>query len=106
LHFSQSETCIVTKGKMGITSTYNYEDRICTRDSGFHEIKPWVPHKFWPVADAGEDTVMYMIVHPSNVAEPMDWLFFRNLLGLVSDMEEKKMEMGMLGTMVQIMVTQ
>jgi hypothetical protein len=106
LHFSQSETFVVASGKLGITSTYAYTDRVFTRKDGFHEVEPWTPHQFWPIADAGEDTVVYFVVHPNSVPEPMDWLFFSNILMLVSDMAENKTGMGPLGTMLQIMVTQ
>jgi len=69
-------------------------------------VEPWTPHQFWPIADAGEDTVVYFVVHPNGVPEPMDWLFFSNILMLVSDMADDKTGMGPLGTMLQIMVTQ
>ena len=50
--------------------------------------------------------MVYFVVHPNGVPEPMDWLFFSNILMLVSDMADDKTGMGPLGTMLQIMVTQ
>ena len=40
--------------------------------------------------------------HPTDCPQPMDWIFFANLLGYVSDIAEKKVGMDLL----QIMLTQ
>jgi len=59
-----------------------------------------VPHSFWPSPTAEEDTTFLVWAHPKDVPEPMDWLFFQNLLMLVSDIEEKKVPMDILGIML------
>lgn len=76
--------------------------RVWTRDDESHEIKPWVPHSFQPVADSPEDTIMLVWAHPENADEMMDRVFFKNLLMYVSDVHEKKVSMNPL----QIMLTQ
>lgn len=81
------------QGKIGTTLEYAYKDRIFTPFDGPYRINTWVPHTFWPVPDSTEDCVMLVWAHPSNVPEPMDWLFFSNLLGYVSEASEKKMSM-------------
>jgi len=106
LHFDQSETLFVASGKVGTTLDYAGRDRVWTREDGTHEIKPWVPHTFWPHPEAGEDTVVYIVAHPDNVKEPMDWLFFINLLYLVSESSAGEAGLGPLQTITQIMVTQ
>lgn len=54
-------------------------------------------YRFWPVPDAGEeDSVLYVWAHPSGTKEPMDRLFFENLLRYMSDVTEKKASMSLL----------
>ena len=77
-------------GKVGTTQTYDVVDRIWTAANAPHEITPWTPHNFWPCADTEEDTTFLVWAHPENVPEPMDWLFFQNLLRLISDISEGK----------------
>lgn len=100
LHFDQSETFTVLSGAVGTTSTYAATDRIWTPTDGAQEVKPWVPHTFWPSPTAEEDTTILVWAHPKDVPEPMDWLFFQNLLMLVSDIAEKKVPMDVLGIML------
>ncbi|KAH7122371.1 hypothetical protein B0J11DRAFT_336946 [Dendryphion nanum] len=100
LHFDQSETFLVASGRIGTTTSYSTIDRIWTPENAPHEIPPWEPHNFWPVPDSEEDCVIYVWAHPESVAEPMDWLFFRNLLWLVSDMTEGKRKMDPLQIML------
>jgi hypothetical protein len=45
---------------------------------------------------------MVVWAHPTDCPQPMDWLFFANLLCYVSDVAEKKVGMDLL----QIMLTQ
>ena len=90
IHFDQSETFQVLSGKVGTTQTYDAVDRIWTAADAPQEVTPWTPHNFWPCADAEEDTTILVWAHPENVPEPMDWLFFQNLLWLISDISEGK----------------
>jgi hypothetical protein len=80
----------VLSGKVGTTQTYDAVDRIWTAADAPQEVTPWTPHNFWPCADAEEDTTLLVWAHPENVPEPMDWLFFQNLLWLISDISEGK----------------
>ena len=57
-------------------------------------------HSFFPCAEATEDSTMYMWAHPEAVPDPMDRLFFQSLLGLLSDVYEKKESMSVLQVMV------
>ncbi|KAF2810503.1 uncharacterized protein BDZ99DRAFT_463077 [Mytilinidion resinicola] len=100
LHFDQSESFRVLSGAVGTTSTWGAVDRVWTAEDGEQEVKPWVPHTFWPAPTASEDTVILVWAHPTNVPEPMDWLFFQNLLMLVSDIAEKKIAMNPLPVML------
>ncbi|KAF2741169.1 hypothetical protein EJ04DRAFT_548110 [Polyplosphaeria fusca] len=90
LHFDQSETFLVTQGLLGTTTTYDAVDNSWTSENTPYEFPPWMPHRFWPHPEAKEDTVMYVWAHPDGVEEPMDWLFFSNLLRYISDVAEKK----------------
>ncbi|KAF2708234.1 hypothetical protein K504DRAFT_334527, partial [Pleomassaria siparia CBS 279.74] len=101
LHFDQCETFFVAQGKVGTTTTWACVDRAWSREDAAHEIETWVPHRFWPHPEAGEDTVMYVYAHPNGVEEPMDWLFFKNLLSLVSDMSEGTTGEGGFATMLR-----
>ena len=65
-----------------------------------HEIVPWVPHRFWPHPEAEEDTVLYLWAHPDGVPEPMDQLFFENLLRYLSDVTEKKASFSLIQVML------
>lgn len=102
LHFDQSESFYVKTGIVGTTDGWDAKDRKWVGDSEVHEILPYVPHRFWPHPDAKEDSVMYVWVHPDGVPEPMDQLFFENLLRYVSDIAEGKAGMSL----VQIMLMQ
>lgn len=102
LHFDQSETFEVLTGTLGTTSGWDAKDQTWTAASGKQELRPWIPHTFWPCPNATEDTTFLVWAHPQHVEEPMDWMFFRNLLLLVSDIYEKKVAMDVL----QIMLTQ
>lgn len=87
LHFSQSETFLVTKGTVGTTLGYETQDQAWKAGMQPYEIAPWVPHRFWPHPDADEDSTIYVWAHPE-VDEKMDRLFFENLLKYVSDASE------------------
>jgi hypothetical protein len=100
LHFDQSESFRVLTGAVGTTSTWDVVDRVWTKEDGDQEITPWTPHNFWPSPTATEDTTILVWAHPTAVPEPMDWLFFQNLLMLVSDMSEKKVAMNPLPLML------
>ncbi|KAF1978199.1 hypothetical protein BU23DRAFT_550272 [Bimuria novae-zelandiae CBS 107.79] len=102
LHFDQWESFAVASGKVCTIETYEAKDLVHVKEDGVHRVPPWVPHTFYPCADATEDTTFYMWAHPEAVPEPMDRLFFQTLLGLVSDIHEKKAPMSVL----QIMTTQ
>lgn len=78
------------------------QDRIFTPSDPPYTIETWVPHSFWPVPDSTEDSVTLIWAHPTDCPQPMDWLFFANLLCYVSDVAEKKAGMDLL----QIMLTQ
>ncbi|OCK73577.1 hypothetical protein K432DRAFT_438272 [Lepidopterella palustris CBS 459.81] len=93
LHFDQSESFQVLSGKVGTTSTYDAVDQIWTAEDPPHQITPWTPHNFWPCPESTEDTTILVWAHPENVPDPMDWLFFQNLLMLISDISEKKANM-------------
>jgi hypothetical protein len=67
-----------------------------------NRIEPWVPHTFWPHPSATSDTTVYVWAHPDQVNDPMDRLFFENLLRYVGDISDKKASMSI----IQIMVTQ
>ncbi|KFY75677.1 hypothetical protein V499_04351 [Pseudogymnoascus sp. VKM F-103] len=90
LHFSQSENFQVLQGKIGTIETYSLIKHISTPEDGPHEIEPYVPHTFYPVADSDEDCVMLMWANPDNVHDVMDRVFFTNLLLYISDVHEKK----------------
>lgn len=100
LHFDQSETFQIISGQVGTTTGWQIEDRIWTASDGAQEIKPWVPHRFWPVPECDQDTVLLLWAHPSAVAEPMDRLFFENLLRYTSDVYEGKVSMDPLQLML------
>ncbi|PVI04006.1 hypothetical protein DM02DRAFT_586797 [Periconia macrospinosa] len=102
IHFDQWESFLVARGKVCTTSTYRLTDAVHTQGDDVHHIAPWVPHSFYPCADAAEDTVMYVWAYPEAVPDPMDRLFFQSLLGYLSDVHEKKSPMSVL----QIMVNQ
>ena len=102
LHFDQAETFQVLSGKIGTTMGYDIVDALWTSSDPAYKIEPWVPHTFWPVADAGEDTTVLVWAHPQDVEGPMDWLFFQNLLMFTSDVYEKKASLDPF----QIMLTQ
>lgn len=102
MHFNQSETFQVLQGKVATFEGYSVTERVSTPEDGPHEIKPWVPHTFHPVADSTEDCIMLVWAHPDDVDEVMDRVFFTNLLMYVSDVHEKKASLNPL----QIMLTQ
>ena len=87
---------------MGTTTLYDCSDRIWTPQDAPHQIKTWTPHRFWPDPAATEDTTALFWAHPTSVPNPMDWLFFQNLLCYFSDAAEKKRAMDFL----QVMLTQ
>jgi hypothetical protein len=58
LHFDQSESFLVEKGKVGTTMGYDVKQRGWTKEDGVQEIKPWLPHTFWPHPEAEEDTTI------------------------------------------------
>ncbi|KAH6618634.1 hypothetical protein C7974DRAFT_400527 [Boeremia exigua] len=101
LHFSQSETFLVTQGTVGTTTGYELTDTVWAAGMQPQEIVPWVPHRFWPDPDASEDSTVYVWAHP-DADEWMDRLFFENLLKYVSDASEGKVKIDM----VQMLVTQ
>ena len=94
LHFDQSESFLIAQGKIGTTESWSATDHIWTKESGVREITPWLPHTFFPVADSTEDAIFYIWAHPESVDDPMDWLFFRNILMLVDDMMSGKRKMN------------
>jgi hypothetical protein len=102
LHFNQAESFYVKTGIVGTTDGWDAKDKTWVGESEVHEIPPYIPHRFWPHPDAKEDTVMYVWAHPDGVQEPMDQLFFENLLRYVSDVAEGKAGLSM----VQIMLMQ
>ncbi|CAG5158154.1 uncharacterized protein ALTATR162_LOCUS5011 [Alternaria atra] len=102
LHFDQSETFYVAKGKVGTTLGWAAQDQAWTSEDGAFEIEPWVPHRFWPHPEAQEDSVLYVWAHPTGTPDPMDRLFFENLLLYMSDVEEKKVSLSL----IQIMLMQ
>jgi len=67
-----------------------------------HEITPWVPHRFWPVPDAKEDSTLIVWAHPDDADDKMDDVFFKNLLMYTSDVHEGKAKLSL----SQIMLTQ
>lgn len=77
-----------------MTTGYALTDQIITPADGSHEIKPWVPHTFSPVAGVGEDTIFLMWAHPGGTSEAMDEIFFRSLTMYVSDVSDKKVAMN------------
>lgn len=87
---------------MVTTEEYSLIKRVSTPKDGPQEIKPYLPHTFYPVADSTEDSVILIWAHPDNVDEVMDRVFFSNLLMYVSDVHEKKVSLSPF----QIMLTQ
>jgi hypothetical protein len=59
-----------------------------------------IRNRFWPHPDAKEDTVMYLWAHPDGVQDPMDVLFFKTLLGYLSDVNEGKASLNLLQLML------
>ena len=133
LHFSQSESFVVLSGRIGTTLGFECKDHIWTRantiDTGkAHEIKPWVPHTFWPVPPqhpastpgedkaSQEDAVLLVWAHPQvsgNLVDggaDMDYIFFRALIMMASDMYDGKLAknfgMGMVGALGAILSLQ
>ncbi|KAH7090492.1 hypothetical protein FB567DRAFT_292954 [Paraphoma chrysanthemicola] len=100
LHFDQAESFFVTQGKLGTTSGWDAKDSTWTKEDGVFEIKTWEPHRFWPHPNAQEDTTFYVWAHPDKVAEPMDRLFFENLLRYLSDVTEKKAKLSLIQVML------
>ncbi|KAF1851690.1 uncharacterized protein K460DRAFT_39443 [Cucurbitaria berberidis CBS 394.84] len=100
LHFDQFESFYVGAGKVGTTDGWAAEDRVWTREDAPLDIKPWEPHRFWPCPDAEEDSVLYLWAHPTGTPEPMDRMFFDNLLRYLSDVTEKKASLSLLQVMV------
>ncbi|KAF2116528.1 hypothetical protein BDV96DRAFT_28095 [Lophiotrema nucula] len=90
LHFAQSESFFVSSGLLGTTTTWDNVDKAFTPADGVQEFPPWMPHRFWPHPEAKEDTTIYVWAHPDQVQQPMDWLFFLNLLRYISDVDEGK----------------
>ena len=99
---------MVLSGEIGTSTTYSVIDTIhtpeTTNESNPHEIRPWVPHRFWPSPTSKEDTVILVWAHPNpdDMDEKMDRLFFQSLLMYVSDIAEKKESMSL----TQIMLMQ
>lgn len=100
LHFDQSESFMCLRGKIGTTEGYTTTDRVVTPADGLHELAPWQPHTFWPVADAEEDSTLVIWAHPQDVPDPMDWVFFHNMLGYLSDADAKKVTLNPLQMMM------
>lgn len=97
LHFSQSETFTILQGQMGTTLGYEYEDKIWTPENTKtpHEIKPYTPHRFWPIPDATEDATMLVWAHPKMNEEgdfppALDQWFFLTLFKYMNDVHEGK----------------
>lgn len=56
-------------------------------------------YRFWPSPEAEEDSVLYVMAHPTGTKEPMDRLFFENLLIYLSEVTEKKASLSLLQVM-------
>lgn len=102
LHFSQSETFLVTQGSLGTTTGYDVTDTIWREGMAPQEIAPWTPHAFWPDAGGEGDCEVFIWAHPEVGEAGMDRLFFASLLRFVSDVAEGREGMSI----VQLMVTQ
>lgn len=106
LHFQQSESFAVLSGQIGTVSSYSATDTIhtpvTTGVSHPYEIRPWVPHTFFPSPDATEDTVILAWAHPGDNGrdDQMDRLFFQSLLMYVSDVAEGKEKLSLLQIML------
>ncbi|KAH8600766.1 hypothetical protein B0O99DRAFT_589656 [Bisporella sp. PMI_857] len=109
IHFTQSETFVVLSGKIGTTSSptpgqiSKVRDQIHVPGEKPHEMVPWTPHTFWPVADAEEDSTMIMWATPDGKYPPMmDAAFFTTILLYLSDVNDKKVPMDI----GQVLLTQ
>jgi hypothetical protein len=100
LHFNQSESFYVKSGTVGTTDGWDAKDSTWTGESDVHLIEPWIPHRFWPHPDSKEDAAMYLWAHPDGVEDPMDRLFFENLLRYLSDVSEKKVALSLIQVLV------
>ena len=115
LHFSQSESFVVLAGRIATTTGYDCKDTIWTAANTCskklaHTITPWTPHRFWPVPPehpskspeeeraSKEDAVLIVWAHPhasgdmASGGADMDYLFFRNVVAMASDMHEGKLK--------------
>jgi hypothetical protein len=102
LHFAQKESFYVKRGIVGTTDGWSATDNKWAGESDIVELGTYTPHRFWPHPDAQEDTVLYLWAHPDGVEEPMDQLFFENLLRYLSDVVEGKRGLSL----VQVMLMQ
>jgi hypothetical protein len=96
---SVGTTVALKNGQIGAV-----QDQIHTRETtahGAHEIGPWTPHTFWPVAGSEEDAVFLLWASPEGPFPPMmDNAFFMTLLRHMSDVSEKKTSMDVLQVML------
>ncbi|PMD30399.1 hypothetical protein L207DRAFT_592524 [Hyaloscypha variabilis F] len=61
LHFNQSESFEVLQGKMAFVKGYSVTKKVYTPEDGPLEIKPWVPHSFYPLEESTEDTIFFVV---------------------------------------------
>jgi hypothetical protein len=98
----------VLQGQIGTTTTWSCVDTIhtpqITGEAHPFDVKTWMPHRFWPVADATEDAVMLVWAHPNgdDLDSQMDRLFFQQLFYYIDDVHTGKEKLSLL----QIMLTQ
>ncbi|KAF2027518.1 hypothetical protein EK21DRAFT_71764 [Setomelanomma holmii] len=102
LHFDQSESFFVGQGEVGTTSGWDARDEKWTAEKSVHEIVAWEPHrkdhKLVGEKYLDEDSIAQ--AHPDGVPEPMDRLFFENLLRYLSDVTEEKATLSLIQVML------
>nr|POF00960.1 hypothetical protein CFP56_20908 [Quercus suber] len=82
LHFSQTETFQILKGKFGVEAGWDRRNHILTPESGPFDIPPWVPHMPYPVP-GHDDTVVLLWAHPQIKDDALDAIFFERLFLLL-----------------------
>ncbi|KAK5119002.1 hypothetical protein LTR62_000213 [Meristemomyces frigidus] len=103
LHFEQSESFVVLSGRIGHTEGYDLIDHIFTPKDGVNEIRPWLPHNFWPDPTCTDtDTVVVVWAHPEATPSPIHINFFESLFTLLS----AKYEAGKTPDFLQLCLSQ